>query len=70
MSNFIDLNLACKIMNDASEPEYCTWAQYKQHYRYETGCNKVHYFFSGTVSSSEFIFCPYCGKPIKDVPFA
>jgi hypothetical protein len=50
--------------------ESCTWTQDKQHYRYETGCNRTHYFFSGTLGSNVFLWCPYCGKPIKDIPYS
>ena len=50
-----------------SKEEFCEW--YNDRYddvMYET-CGPAFTFFEGGVASNEFKFCPYCGRPIKEV---
>lgn len=34
---------------------------------YETGCANAFFCDSGTIVENDFVFCPYCGKPIKEI---
>ncbi len=34
---------------------------------WDTSCGNSHLFFGGTPADNQYKFCPYCGKPIKDV---
>ena len=58
------------------EPETCTWTQYHNvdigYYCYLTSCKNYHSFKLDKLpfSSNGFNFCPYCGKPIKDIPYS
>jgi len=50
---------------------YCIWTQRRiNSCVYNTSCDNEHILAYGILSTSGFNFCPYCGKPIKDVPFA
>ncbi len=52
------------------KPEVCTWIQGMFRNLYTTECGHEHYLELGTATEYGFNFCPFCGKPIKDVPFA
>ena len=64
----------CAIENpvifDPVEPEYCTWTQSNILDVYDTSCENEYHFYFMEFKDAGFLFCPYCGKPIKDVPFA
>jgi hypothetical protein len=54
---------------------FCTWAQgYNlsgNFYFYLTACKEYHSFRFDKLPfiAHRFQFCPYCGKPINDVPY-
>jgi hypothetical protein len=52
------------------EPETCTWTQGMFHNMYKTKCGHSHYFENGTATDYGFVYCPFCGKPIKDIPYS
>jgi hypothetical protein len=55
---------------DVTQPEYCTWTQSNILDVYDTSCENEYHFYFMEFQDAGFLFCPYCGKPIKDVPFA
>jgi len=46
--------------------EYCTWSE-DEDYVWMTSCHESHIFFDGTPIENGYKFCPYCGKPLKEV---
>jgi hypothetical protein len=52
------------------EPEICTWTQDKETITdYLTSCGKKYGFNYAGIKYAYFVYCPYCGKPIKDIPY-
>ena len=51
-------------MNDT-----CTWTQDSSGELYATECGKSFHFVEQVLSESDFMFCPYCGKTLIDVPY-
>ncbi len=48
---------------------YCKW---KYHNGYElrwidTSCDNAKIFIAGGIKENNYKFCPYCGKPIKEI---
>lgn len=45
----------------------CEWKHYTNEFTdiWDTACEHAFEFNSGTPSENEFIYCPYCGKPIR-----
>ena len=58
------------ITTNPVEPEVCTWTQGMFSNMYETECGHDHYLENGTATEYGFIWCTYCGKPIKDIPYS
>ena len=58
------------VIVDMNEPEVCTWRQGMFSNMYETECGHDHYLENGTATEYGFIWCTYCGKPIKDIPYS
>jgi hypothetical protein len=53
------------------EPETCTWRQGNRRNLYYPSCRRVYSLSNEkTLSESKLIFCPFCGKPIKDIPYS
>ena len=56
--------------------EVCIWTQDTKKYygRYFTSCDHIFTFNTGfgihSATWNKFKFCPYCGKPIKDIPYS
>lgn len=55
--------------------KYCEWKYEDDYNYYETFCDKTFYFTvsdktfyftEGNCKDNEFLFCPYCGKKIKE----
>jgi hypothetical protein len=47
----------------------CVWAQdYDEDSVYDTSCDNRHEFITGGVTENNYVFCPYCGKKIKEMP--
>ena len=45
--------------------EACTWECDEDNY-FDTGCGDVFQLIDGTIKENHIIFCPYCGKKIKE----
>jgi hypothetical protein len=71
-SAIVDVPMAGQnpVVFDPSEPEVCTWTQDKDR-NYSTYCGNGFYFgiVLDTVTDCGFVYCPFCGKPIKDIPY-
>lgn len=50
-------------------PEYCEWSIEEPDYdeTYFTSCGNAFYFTDGNIKENHVKFCPYCGKPIKEI---
>lgn len=42
--------------------KYCEWTYEESAYAYETSCG----FLEETIKENKYVFCPYCGKKIKE----
>jgi hypothetical protein len=51
------------------KPEYCAWTQSNVLDVYDTSCENEYIFYFMEFQDAGFLFCPYCGNPIKDVPY-
>ena len=46
----------------------CTWTlKEKDTSFYEISCNHSFFFLEGFIKDNSFIYCPYCGKKIKEL---
>lgn len=45
--------------------ELCQWLYDDSDDFYETGCGEAFTFIDGGLELNRFLFCPYCGKQIK-----
>jgi hypothetical protein len=48
--------------------EKCTWSE-DEDGLWWTACKEIHEFFDGTPIKNGYKFCPYCGKPLKEVEY-
>ena len=48
--------------------EMCEWKE-DGYDAWETGCGNCFTFTAGAPKENDFLFCCYCGKPIKEVPY-
>lgn len=44
----------------------CIWQQDEDGF-WHTDCGQVHEFMNGSPAENSYVFCPYCGKEIKEV---
>lgn len=48
----------------------CIWTPWEPIYEhtgtYDTECGQAHSFIEGSIYENDYLFCPYCGKPIED----
>jgi hypothetical protein len=51
------------------DPNGCTWTEDEEGI-YQTSCDEQFVFNSETATDNGFNFCPFCGKPIKDIPYS
>lgn len=52
------------------EPTICLWTPESEYVCcYTTGCKNDFNFFEGSPADNHFIFCPFCGKKIKEKEF-
>jgi hypothetical protein len=52
---------------EQSTTEYCEWQYDHEEDFYETACNNGFLFEIDGIIENEFNFCPYYGKPIKEI---
>ena len=48
----------------------CFWEEiedYPGNHYYVTSCGQGHPFVNGNINDNQYIYCPYCGKLIKEV---
>lgn len=56
-----------RAMVKESEDVYCEWINDEiQDEHYTTGCDNEQYFTDGNIQDNQYLFCPYCGKKIKE----
>lgn len=46
--------------------KYCKWTYQDIEDFYTTSCHQGQVFIDGDVEDNRYIFCPYCGKKIKE----
>lgn len=46
--------------------KYCKWTYIDTDDFYETSCDNGQCFIEGSVKENHYMFCPYCGKKIKE----
>ena len=51
-----------------SDPMKCGWHE-NEDGQWETDCSMEFEFNSGTPVQNNFDHCPYCGKPLQQIPF-
>jgi hypothetical protein len=44
----------------------CTWIDQEGEY-YVTDCDNTFVFLVGSIKESDFLYCPYCGRTIREV---
>jgi hypothetical protein len=49
--------------------ESCIWTQSNVLDVWDTSCHNEHHFYFMEFKESAFKYCPWCGKPIKDIPY-
>ena len=47
--------------------DVCEWKYNDTEYYWESSCDHLHIFMADGPKENEYIFCPYCGKKIKEV---
>jgi hypothetical protein len=56
---------------DMENDVQCTWTPWNPCWfgtgTYDTECGNTHYFSEGGISDNNYRFCPFCGKPIKEI---
>jgi len=55
-------------VKEADEPATCQWElEIGEHDIYHTSCGNAQIFICCNVEENNYKYCPYCGKPIKQV---
>lgn len=50
------------------EEEFCEWEVWDEEANcYHTSCENAHFFVDGSHKDNKHVFCPYCGRKIKEV---
>ena len=50
------------------EEEFCEWEPWDEEANcYHTSCENAHFFGDGSPKDNKHVFCPYCGRKIKEV---
>ena len=49
------------------DDDVCEWKYNDTEYYWESSCEHLHIFMADGPKENEYIFCPYCGKKIKEV---
>ena len=50
------------------EEEFCEWEPWDEEANcYHTSCENAHFFVDGSPKDNKHVFCPYCGRKIKEV---
>lgn len=50
------------------EEEFCEWEVWDEEANcYHTSCENAHFFVDGSPKDNKHVFCPYCGRKIKEV---
>ena len=50
------------------EEEFCEWKLWDEEMNcYETHCENAHILLDGSIKDNCYVFCPYCGRKIKEV---
>ena len=50
------------------EEEFCEWEVWNEEADcYHTSCENAHFFVDGSPKDNKHVFCPYCGRKIKEV---
>lgn len=47
-------------------PESCEWLYCEEEDAWDTGCGHKFQIIEGSPKDNGLIYCPYCGKPIKE----
>lgn len=60
---------AIKVLTNAKRlQEKCRWTYNGDEFSYhDTSCGNAHEFIEGNVQENKYVFCPYCGRQIKEV---
>lgn len=67
---YICLNDKCQqsyILKREVTKETCKWTYDSMHDYYETECENAFVFTDGRITDNRFIYCPYCGRKVKEV---
>jgi hypothetical protein len=48
--------------------EPCLWGKDEDGV-WETSCGNLHEFIEGDPADNYYLFCPYCGKPLKTLVY-
>lgn len=51
---------------DMTKSKYCYWELDPSEEFYEMGCGGAYCFTEGDLEENKFVFCPKCGKKIKE----
>lgn len=57
-------------LNDelAEKEEFCEWEVWDEEANcYHTSCENAHFFVEGNPKDNNHVYCPYCGRKIKEV---
>jgi hypothetical protein len=48
---------------------YCEWKYWQpcEMNTWDTSCGEAHCMIEGGIQENKYKFCPYCGKPIKEL---
>ena len=50
------------------EEEFCEWEVWDEEANcYHTSCENAHFFVDGSPKDNKYVFCPYCGRKLKEV---
>lgn len=53
---------------EEKEEEFCEWEPWDEEANcYHTSCENAHFFVDGSPKDNKHVFCPYCGRKIKEV---
>jgi hypothetical protein len=55
-------------IKDAQAP--CYWKETVEPWGervWQAACGRVHVFITGTPTDNEMLFCPYCGRPLREI---
>jgi hypothetical protein len=51
----------------ASASAVCTWVEDDLMCKWDTACGNAFCFITGTPTDNEMLFCPYCGRPLREI---